>query len=73
MGEFITLIQKDCGHFGLVREKYAHSRVCCTQCELENADSVVSIVKKKFVVKHEVPILNFEELDGWISKQFEQD
>ena len=70
MQDFVTLVQKGCGHFGLVRDRYNQDSICCSQCELELKDSAsVSIMKKRFIEKNEVPELAFEEMDSWIKKQ----
>jgi len=62
--QYITLIQKRCGHFGLVRNKLPPGFVYCSQCS-----SRVEIVQSK-LVDSEIPELEFKDMEEWISRQF---
>lgn len=62
--EYTTLIQKECGHFGLIRNKLPSEMVHCSQCE-----SRVRVVQSKLFDGREIPELNFFDMDDWISRQ----
>lgn len=67
--EYTTLIQKECGHFGLIRNKLPSEIVHCSQCETKGAASRVKVIQSRLLDGREVPELGFKEMDGWISQQ----
>ena len=62
--EYTTLIQKECGHLGLIRNKLPNEIVHCSQCE-----SRVKVIQSKLVDGRDLPDLEFEKMDKWIGQQ----
>lgn len=62
--QFTTLIQKRCGHFGLIKNRLSRGFVYCSQCS-----SRVKVVQSK-LVDSEIPELGFKDMEKWISRQF---
>ena len=70
MMEYTTLVWKECGHFGLIKNKLPHEIVTCSQCELEGKKSRVRVQQSKILVGREVPALDFQEMEQWIRQHF---
>ena len=69
MSEFVTLLEKNCGHYGLVKDEYNQETIYCSQCELlKKENNTVQISKRKFVEKTQVPVLALNEMDSWIKE-----
>lgn len=69
----ITLIKKQCGHFGFVKSQYPQDVVSCTQCGLEDPSKAqVPIVQKK-VIHKELPEMSAEEMSLWIKQVLEEE
>ena len=67
--EYTTLIQKECGHFGLIKNKLPSEIVHCSQCELNQKKSRVKVIQSRLVDGREIPEMDFNRLDKWISQQ----
>ncbi|MCK4589717.1 MAG: hypothetical protein KAT77_04680 [Nanoarchaeota archaeon] len=67
--EYTTLIEKECGHFGLIQNKLPNEMVQCSQCELNGGKGRVKVIQSKLIDSGEVPELDFSELDKWIGSQ----
>ena len=74
MIDYVTLIEKECGHYGLVKNKIPGEKINCSQCAiLKNPQqAVVSIAKKKIMPRDNVPDLSFSEMEKWLKKNLDE-
>ena len=67
--EYTTLIQKECGHFGLIRNKLPNDLVNCSQCESKGCGCRVRVIQSKLIDGRDIPEMEFSKMDKWISSQ----
>lgn len=71
----VTLIEKQCGHYGFVRTEYGQRHINCTQCGLHTHEPdqlSVTITRRKVLQDVEIPHLSNTEVDLWIKKHLER-
>lgn len=69
--EIVTLIKKQCGHYGFIRTAYPQEIVSCTQCGMhEPATTHVPIIKKK-ITNESMPELSGDAMSTWIQDRLE--
>ena len=72
--DYVTLIEKECGHYGLVKNRIPGEKINCSQCNILKGpqQALVAIAKKKIMPHDNVPKLNFEEMEKWLKKNLDE-
>ena len=70
--EVTTLIEKACGHYGMIRQRHLQTSIACSQCEAANArNAIVDIMRQLVLPSSDVPEHEPRAMDTWIRKQLE--
>jgi len=66
--EIATLVEKECGHVGIVRSFCPDVSIACTQCEGTGRSSLVGIVRRVEVPVTSVPEMDVASMESWIRR-----
>jgi hypothetical protein len=67
-GEVSTLVEKECGHVGIVRSFCPDGSIACSQCESTGRSSLVGIVNRVEVPAASVPEMDVASMESWIRR-----